>query len=55
MTKNKDIPELVFQLSREVTPQGKVILDELLRRLVFELESISQTIDLERKGHDRSL
>ena len=44
---NNDITDLLVELYSEVTPRGKITLNKLVDKIVFELESIRQSVDME--------
>ena len=41
------LSDLIQKLYNEVTPEGKKILSELIDKIIFELDCIRQTADLE--------
>ena len=44
--KNKDITDLLLKLYQEVTPEGKRILDKLVKRIICQLDVIQRTLKL---------
>ena len=47
-TKANDITSLICDLRSELTPSGQKILDRLIDRIVFELDCIRHTTELEK-------
>ena len=45
--KEKDITDLLLKLYQEVTPRGKVVLDNLVDKIIFQLECVRMSLDLE--------
>ena len=44
--KNKDITDLLLELYREVTPEGRRILDKLIEKIIFQLDFVQRTLSL---------
>ena len=50
MKNNKDLTDLILELYKEVTPQGQILLDKLIDKIVFQLENIRQILDLQNEN-----
>ena len=44
-----DITGITMDLYKEVTPKGKILLTRLIDLILFELECIRKTVDMEEK------